>query len=74
MLKMILSCLDWSNQVQSMMKTRQDNDMTDHIGLLHSKIETELLGPIWSGIVCDENQIGQRLDNSYKYGLHWKQN
>ena len=56
------------------MKTRQDNDMTDHIGLLHSKIETELLGPIWSGTVCDENQIGQRLDNSYKYGLHWKQN
>ena len=30
-----------------MMKTRQDNDMIDNIGLVYTKIETELSRPIW---------------------------
>ena len=40
------------------MKTRHDNDMTDHTGFVHSKTEKELLGPIWLSAVYDENQIG----------------
>ena len=41
------------------MKTRQDNDVTDHIGLLYAKIESELSGPISPGVVYDENQKEQ---------------
>ena len=37
-----------------MMKTRQDNDVTDCISLAYTKIETELLRPIWTGTVYDE--------------------
>ena len=39
-----------------MTKTRWDNDMTDYISLVYTEIEIELLAPIWSGAVCDENQ------------------
>lgn len=38
------------NLVLSMIKTRQDNDMTDRIGLVYAKTKTELLGssfPFW---------------------------
>ena len=38
------------------MKARQDNDRTDHIGMVYSKIKTKLLRPIWLSVVCDENQ------------------
>ena len=38
------------------MKTRQDNDVIDHIGLVYIKIETELSRPIELGAVCDETR------------------
>ena len=43
---MKLSYHEWSDRVQSMTKTKQDNDMTNHIGLVHTKIKMELSGPI----------------------------
>ena len=44
----------WSIKLgRSMMKTTQDNDVTNHIGLVYAEIETKLLGPIWLGVVCD---------------------
>lgn len=49
------------------MKSRQDNNVTDHIALVYSKIETELSGLIWLGAVCEENQTGQRYDWSYRF-------
>lgn len=36
------------------MKTMQDNDMIDCIGLVYAEIEVELSGPIWPSVVCDE--------------------
>ena len=39
---MILNILDQSNNMQFMMKTRQDNAITNHKGLLHAKKEIEL--------------------------------
>lgn len=45
---------DWLNQVWSFTKTKQDNDVTDHIGLVYVEIEVELLGSISLGMVCDE--------------------
>ena len=38
-----------------MMKTRHDNNVTDQIGLVYAKNDTELSRPIWPGIVCDKN-------------------
>ena len=29
--------------------------MIDYIGMVYVKIKTELLGPNWLGVVCDEN-------------------
>lgn len=41
------------------MKVRQDNDVTNRISLVYTKIETDLLRPIQLGAFSDENQIGQ---------------
>ena len=40
--------------MQSMTKTRQDNNMSHHIGVVYAKNNTELLGPIGRGVVCDK--------------------
>ena len=69
-----LSYHDQSDWVQPVMIIRQDNDVTDCIGLVCSKTESKLLGFIWLGIVYDENQTGQQLDWSYRYGLRRKWN
>ena len=39
------------------MKTKLDNDVIDCIDLVNVETETELLGHIWLGAICDENQI-----------------
>ena len=44
------------------MKTKQDNDVTDRIRLVYVENKTKLLGPIWLGVVCDENQPRQQHD------------
>ena len=56
---MKLSCLDWSDWVRSVEKTRQDNDMTDCIDADYAKKKTVQLWSIELGIVYDENLIGQ---------------
>ena len=38
------------------MKIRKDNDVTDHISVVYVKNDIELLWPIGSSTVCDENQ------------------
>ena len=48
--------------------------MTNHIGIVYAETENELSGPIISGVVYVKKQSGQQLDQSYKYGLHQKQN
>lgn len=35
--------------------------MTDHIGLVYAEIKTKLSGPIWSIVICDENQWDNNL-------------
>ena len=39
--KMKLSYRDRSNRVRSMIKTKQDNDVIDHIDVVYTKNETE---------------------------------
>ena len=43
---MKLSYCDRFDQVQFVMKTKQGNDMTDPIGVVYSKNDTELYWPI----------------------------
>ena len=45
-LKTKLSFCDWSDQVLFVIKTSQDNNVTDRIGLVYTKSETEISGPI----------------------------
>ena len=44
--KMKLRYHDQSNHVQSMMKTRKDNDAINHVSVVYAKIETKLSGLI----------------------------
>lgn len=44
------------------MKTIEDNDVTDRVGLVNAKTKTELSEPIWPSAICDENQTGPRRD------------
>ena len=37
-----LNCRDLFDQVGPMMKTRQDNDVTNHIGVVYAKNDTKL--------------------------------
>ena len=62
---------DW---VPTMTKSKQDNNGIDRIGLVYAEIETELLEPIWSNVVYEENHTEQWHDGSYKYGIHQKWN
>lgn len=55
MLKTKLSYHDWSNRVQSMTKTKQDNTETDHIDLVYVEYDTELSRAIWLVAVYAEN-------------------
>lgn len=45
------------DRAPTMMKTRQENDMTKHTSAVYAKNETKLLCLIKSSMVCDENQI-----------------
>ena len=61
--KMKVRYRDWLDQVQSMRKIRQDNDVIDHIRLVYSKTKIELLGPIIPGIVCDKTRQDNDMTN-----------
>ena len=73
-LKTILNCSDWLDQVQSVTKTRQDNDVIDHIGMTNAEIKIELSRLIKLGAIFNRNKTWLRYDQSYKYGKHRKQN
>lgn len=61
---------DRSDSGQSMMKMRQDNDVTNHTSPLYTKKnEIEMSCPIQQGMVYDEHQTGQQRDKSCMCGL-----
>ena len=59
---MIMIYCDWLNQVQFMMKTREDNNVIDCTGAVYTKREIELLWSIRFGADNYENKIGQLHD------------
>ena len=44
--------------------------MTDCIGLVYAKTQSQQLGPIWLCVVFGGNWTRQRRYQSYKCGLH----
>ena len=66
---MKLSYCDQSNRVQSMMKTRQDNEVIDYKGIVYVKNEVKLSWLIELSAVYDENQTRQWCDQSYRCDL-----
>ena len=48
---MILSYRDWSDRVQSMIKTRQDNDVIDCISVVYIENDIDLSWLIELGVV-----------------------
>ena len=60
MSKAKLNYQNLSNRVQSVAKTRQDNDMVDCTSAIYAEKETELSYLIGSCVICDENHIRQR--------------
>lgn len=73
-LNTVLSCHYQSDQVQSVMTTRHDNDVIDLLLAIYAEKETELLWLIRSRVVIDVNQIRQRRNRSYRCGGRQKQN
>ena len=71
---MILNCQDWSNNVQSVTKRRQENNIIDCIGPLHVEKKTKVSWSIEQCTIYDEDQTEQRHDLLYKCILHWNQN
>ena len=63
-----------SDRMWSMVKTRQDNDMSDSRGSIDAENDNELLWLIVSGVVCDKNQTEQWCDWPYKHGICQKRN
>lgn len=51
----ITNCQDWLEILWHMTKTRHDNDMIDHKGLLYVENKTKLLWLIQQGMVYDEH-------------------
>ena len=69
MMKTKLNCRDWLDRVWFVMKTKQDNNVANGIGVVYAKNNTKKLEPIKSGVVHYENHTGQWCDRSYSYGL-----
>ena len=59
MLKPKLNFWDLFDRVHSVMKTRQDNDMTNRTGAFYTKNDIELLWPIRLGVIYDKNKTWQ---------------
>ena len=70
---MRLNCQDLSDQMLSVTKTRQDNDMTDCISVVYMETKTKLSRFIELGVICYQNQTGQH-NGPYRCGLYQKQN
>ena len=55
MLKTIVNCHDRLDQVQSVTKTREDDDEIDCIGAVYTENHNEISWLIELGAVCNEN-------------------
>lgn len=73
-LKSELNCHDRLDKIRSIMKAKQDNDMTDHKGMISIEYNTKLLSPTRQCAIYEEDGTGQWLDRLYKSVLCRKWN
>ena len=55
------------------MKTRQDNNVTGHRGVIFVEYDIGLLSLIRQCVVYDEDETWKRHDRSYRSTLRWKE-
>ena len=67
---MKLNYHDQFDQVWSIMKTRQDNYVTDQTGAIYAEIETKLSLLIKQDAVYHKKLRGQRCDRLYRCDIH----
>ena len=72
MLKSELNCHDWLDQMQSIMKSREDNNVTNCIGVIFIEYNIELSRPIWLCEVYDEDETRQWCDRSNRVRKTYK--
>lgn len=68
-MKSKLNCQNWLDKMQSITKTRQDNDVTNCIGVIYTEKDIELLLLIRQGTIYDEMKIGEWHDQLYMWDL-----
>ena len=61
---MILNCNDQSNQVSSVTRTKHNNVMKYRADAIYIEKKTKFPCQIGSGVVCDDNKIGEWHDQS----------
>ena len=61
-----LNWRDLFDRVQFVMKTKQDNDVTDCTNAIYVENEIELWWSIRSSMICEKNLIEQWCDQSYR--------
>ena len=69
--------LNYHGQLDGMLcitKTKEENNMIDHIGVISVEYDTELLRPIGYYVVYDHDKIRQFHDLSYRSIICQKQN
>ena len=71
--KIIENYWDLFDQVQSVMKTKWDNNVNNQIDTVYTKNNFELWWSIGPVTICEEKQTLQRRIRSYKCSLCWKQ-
>ena len=72
--KKIINNSDWLDWLWSMMKARQDKDMTNRTSAFYAENKTEMSWPIGLSAVCDENHPKTTTWSIIDSGLHWKHN
>ena len=63
-----------SSKMQSIMKSKHDNDVIDRASVISVKYDTKLSRPNRQCAIYDEDEIGQRRDWSYRCILYWNWN
>ena len=70
--KIKLSYHDWSDWAWFVMKSSEDNNVTNCIGLVYVEIKIKLTRLIELGVIYDENKTWQWRDQLDRCNLHRK--
>ena len=69
MLKLELNCQDRLDKMQSIMKTKQNNKVTNRKGVIFIEYDTKMSRPIEQCAIYDKDEIEKWRDWSYRSSL-----